>query len=341
MPSPFSAILRGVNREPGQPLNILCADTHEAYQTVLAKTGHLFFSLQQPGWKTWDTRFRPLPGNLQPISPQMFAQPDLAFDLVLSQHKFGQYQVLSQIAMQLNCPLISVEHTLPQRGLPAAQLEAMRRMCGDVNVYLSRFSVDAWKDTLDNPTNRLLEIGVDAEFFQGWKGGDGRVLTVQNQYPQRGDVLGWPIYQAATQGLPINPVGDSPGFSRPARDPDHLLSLYQNASVFLNTTTWSTCPVALLEAMSVGCPVVTTATCMLPTIIEHGVNGYISNDPQELRACLIELLSNHALAARMGQAARQTILGRFTQQRMIQEWNQLFAETVDKPASSWMGGAQP
>lgn len=338
MPSPFSSILRGVNHDPAKPLSILCGDTHEAYQTTLAKTGHLFYSLQVPGWKRWDCRFRPVPWNYQPIAPEAITLPELAFDLVLSQHKFGQYQVLSNIAAQMNCPLVSVEHTLPQRGMPESQFRQFAAMRGDVNVYLSGFSQESWRVDLADPTLRLIEIGVDADFFQGWKGGDGRILTVQNQYAQRGDVLGWPIYQAVTNGLPTNPVGDSPGFSKPARDQNQLLSIYQNASVFLNTTTWSTCPVALLEAMSVGCPVVTTATCMLPTIIQNGVNGYITSDPNEMRSRLVELITNRDLARKLGAAARQTILERFTEKRMVAQWNELFMEAVDQPAGNWIRG---
>lgn len=336
MASPFSSILRGVNRDPDKPLNILCGATHEACETALAKTGHLFYSLQYPGWKRWDSRFRPMPWNHQPISPEALYRPDMAFDLVLSQHKFGQYQVLSRLAAQMNCPLISVEHTLPQRGLTEKQFRQLLEMRGDVNVYLSRFSTEAWRQDCLDSTLRLIEIGVDADFFQGWNGGDGKILTVQNQYAQRGEVLGWSIYQAVTQGLPTNPVGDSPGFSRPAKGQDHLLALYQNASVFLNTTTWSTCPVALLEAMAVGCPVVTTATCMLPTIITDGVNGYITNDPNEMRARLVELITNPDLGRKLGEAARQTILDRFTEQRMVGRWRELFMEAVDQPAGNWI-----
>ena len=65
---------------------------------------------------------------------------------------------------------------------------------------------------------------------------------------------------------------------------NELLNIYDKASVFLNTTTVSSLPTVILEAMAMEIPVVSTATCLIPKIvIEHGVNGFVSNDIRELR----------------------------------------------------------
>ena len=80
----------------------------------------------------------------------------------------------------------------------------------------------------------------------------------------------------------------------------------------------------MLEAMSCGCAIVTTETCDIPSIIEHGVNGFMSNDETELRGYVEQLLGDKELAKTMGQAARKTIQEKFSEDRFIKEWNNIF-----------------
>ena len=72
-------------------------------------------------------------------------------------------------------------------------------------------------------------------------------------------------------------------------------------------------PVAILEAMAAGLPVVATPVGGIPEAIVSGENGRLvqPEDSQALRLALAELLDDHALRARLGAAARQTVLERF------------------------------
>src|SRR5690606_18677313 len=93
MQGPLSGILRAVNRPKDAKLNILTAPTHEAVETDLCGTGHLFFALQHPSFKKWNSAFRPVPWNYQILrgnSIEEQIKPDMKFDLVLAQNRFGQ-----------------------------------------------------------------------------------------------------------------------------------------------------------------------------------------------------------------------------------------------------------
>ena len=116
-------------------------------------------------------------------------------------------------------------------------------------------------------------------------------------------------------------VGDTPGLSKPAASIEELVATYQNSRIFLNTSTISPVPTALMEAMSCGCAVVTTATCMIPEIIENGVNGFISNDPEELKQYLVDLLNNEDLAKKIGSNARNTITEKYSTSKFVDSWN--------------------
>ena len=106
--------------------------------------------------------------------------------------------------------------------------------------------------------------------------------------------------------------------------PEGLVREYQKSLIFLNTSTISPVPTSLLEAMACGCAVVTTATCMIPEIIEDGVNGYISNDEDQLQSSIQNLLNNPGLAKELGENARQTIIEKFNEDSFVGNWNNIF-----------------
>ena len=81
--------------------------------------------------------------------------------------------------------------------------------------------------------------------------------------------------------------------------------------------------------MACGSAVVSTATCMIPEIIEHGVNGMISNDESELRSYIEQLLSDKDLREKIGKAARETILKKFTEESFLNNWNKIFAKAYE------------
>ena len=116
----------------------------------------------------------------------------------------------------------------------------------------------------------------------------------------------------------------SEGLSQPAPSIEALVDEYNSAQIFLNTSTVSPVPTSLLEAMSCGCAVVTTATCMIPEIIVNGENGFMSNDEAELRGYIDQLLADEDLRKRLGVAARETVLTNFSEQDFIKNWNDTF-----------------
>lgn len=338
MASPLSGILRRINRDKNYPLNILYSNNHEGYSATLAKTGHNFFVLQHPRFHPWNTQERPLPPNFfilngQDIPSQL--KTDIAFDLVLSQNRIDHHQIMYQIAQQLNCPLLQAEHTLPWIDWTDETTKRIGQLPCSHDIFMANFSVGAWFRDLDDPNKTVIQHGMDTDYWNGWVGGDGKVMSAVWNYPQRNPICGFDLYQEVTKGLSINPWGDSPGFSKNADNVDHLRTLYRHASVFINTTLWSTTPFGLLEAMSVGCPIVTTATTAMPEFIQDGVNGFITNDSKIMHERLKELIADPSLGKRIGDAGRETILKQFGQQRFLDEWNKIFWKVAQCPAGRW------
>lgn len=309
--------------------NILTTVTHSGYETNLAKSDAVFYSLS--GFTGinggWDYHNRPCPDNYHVLGKTESLPLWLDLDIVLAQQRWGSYQILIHVARNLNLPLIALEHTLPNPNSTQAQFEEYHAMLGDVNVFISEFSRDAWGFTPNNSI--VIRHGVDTNTFTpSDKIREPFILSVVNDWKNRDWCCGYKIWERVTQGLPVYPVGDTKGLSVPARDIDELVNFYQRARVFINTSTVSPVPSALLEAMSCGCACVSTATCMIPEFIIDGYNGFITNDEEQMREKLILLLNNPKLAEQLGNNARKTIEDEFSIERFANDWTTLFKKVL-------------
>lgn len=315
------------NEEKRDQYRILTFPTHERYETQLCKTGHEFYAFNMQGQKRWNLEQCPTPDNYH-LLPDNELASYLNFDFILSQSKFGQFQIASQIAPILNIPIISLEHTLPLYGIQKEeQIIHMQQMVGNVNVFISEFSQNAWNIGVDS---HVIHHGIDTENFTNLNlERENHILSVANDFINRDYCLNFSGWKRVTNGLKTKLVGETEGLSKAANSTEELIEEYNKCVIFFNSSTLSPIPTSLLEAMSCGCAVVSTATCMIPSIVEHGINGFISNDEAELRKYLELLLQDQDLRNTIGTNARNTIINKFSQQAFINKWNQVFDETYE------------
>ena len=302
--------------------NILTFDTHERYQSQLAKTGHNFYSFAAQGAKKWNEVFAPKPSNYYTL-PENTIYGGLDIDFILSQSKFGQFQAAQNINQVLGVPVISLEHTLPIPSWSDERLEEMRNMRGDINVTISEYSLGAWYPFKEDT---VIHHSVDTELF--WSNSEvektTEILSVVNDFANRDYCCNYEGWKRITKDLPVKLVGDCEGLSKAASSPKELVKEYQSAKIFLNTSTISPVPTALIEAMACGCAVVSTATCMIPDIINNEINGLISNNEDDLRASIIRLQKDEGLRRALGKHAQQTIKLKFSEENFLTNWNNVF-----------------
>ena len=77
---------------------------------------------------------------------------------------------------------------------------------------------------------------------------------------------------------------------------------------------------ALVEAMSCGCPVVASEAASLPEIVEHERNGLLTapNEPAAIAAALERLAGDPALWRRLSSGARARVEERFTWDKVVE-----------------------
>lgn len=187
MQSKHESILRAINNT-SRKYNILTFPTHESYQANLASMPHTFYLYQGNGIKPWTPKYRPLPKNhilLDGTDQQISI--DMKFDIVLSQNKYGQFQVAEKVCQYLNIPLVSIEHTLPFISWSQGQVQRMASMRGDINIFISRYSINQWKFDENDPSVRIVEHAVNTDVFnnENAQHNDNRILTVVNDHKNR------------------------------------------------------------------------------------------------------------------------------------------------------------
>jgi glycosyltransferase involved in cell wall biosynthesis len=101
--------------------------------------------------------------------------------------------------------------------------------------------------------------------------------------------------------------------------PQRLRAELAGAAVFVLPSYAEGMPMALLEAMSWGLPVIATPVGGVPQVVEHDINGLLvgAGDVAATAAAIARLMSAPALRESLGAAARRTIEARFSLQSAL------------------------
>jgi glycosyltransferase involved in cell wall biosynthesis len=102
----------------------------------------------------------------------------------------------------------------------------------------------------------------------------------------------------------------------------------QASDIFVLPTEDDAFPGALIEAMACRLPVITTPVGAIKTIIDTDSNGLLvqPGNFQQLYDALALLLSDSALAERLGNAGRQTVQNRYSAEIVTRQYEQLFRQ---------------
>jgi len=108
------------------------------------------------------------------------------------------------------------------------------------------------------------------------------------------------------------------------------VQLFLQSDIFLLPTYSEGLPIALLEAMAFGLPVVTTPVGAIPEVIEDGKNGFLVDpgDTKALSERIVALIENPVLWETMRKNNTQRINAEFTQEKMIEKIDRIYQESL-------------
>ena len=107
-------------------------------------------------------------------------------------------------------------------------------------------------------------------------------------------------------------------------------TLYRSASVYCLPSRNEGMPMSVLEAMSYGLATIATPVGGIPRVITDGVDGMLVpvGDSAQLAKQIDKLLENPALKARIGEAARETVIRRFGMDAFAERLAHIYTEAA-------------
>lgn len=182
----------------------------------------------------------------------------------------------------------------------------------------------------------LIRFYKDPKEFIGWEGKESRIMTVGQSMRTRGSHCNYPTFHEATQGLQADLYGPGNEGCEEARGEityDDLKMHMKNHRVFFFTGTHpASYTLGFIEAFMTGIPIVSIGhgfgnskvygqkTFEIPDIIKTGVNGFVSDNVQELRRFCETLLKDEAMARSISVSARQTAVQLFGMDTIRDQW---------------------
>ena len=103
-------------------------------------------------------------------------------------------------------------------------------------------------------------------------------------------------------------------------------NIYPGLDVLVNAAWREAFGLVVVEAMACAKVAVGTQSGGIPEIITHGVDGFLFpvRDEQKLAEILLDVVRAPEMRARIGEAARQTVVDRFTIQQQIRTQEQIY-----------------
>lgn len=124
---------------------------------------------------------------------------------------------------------------------------------------------------------------------------------------------------------------------------DQVGSLLEASRVFVLPSRWEGLPMAILEAMERGLPVLASSVGGIPEAVDDKVTGLLvtSGSVEQLAAGIRKLLEDVEMASRMGRAGRERIVGEFSAEKCGARLLDCYDAAIGHPVSeSSVAGAE-
>jgi Glycosyl transferases group 1 len=310
-------------------LKVLIWHIHGSYLNALARVDHDWFLPVKAGrpegyggrGATFD-----LPDTLREVPAEQVR--DLDLDVVVLQSPKNLREDVPELLSpeQRRLPTIYLEHNVPR-----SDAVNTRHPFADepgLLVHVTAFNRLMW-DNGHCPT-RVIEHSVALDSRIVYDGTIPRGISVVNGMQGRPRIAGYDLFLQGRSRVPLDAVGmGTEAFGGlgdvPYRDLHRLTARYR---FLFSPMRYTSLPLAVVEAMSIGIPVVALGTTALPEVIQDGVNGYVSTDLETLVDRMKALIADPDLARTLGQRARETARERFGMDRFRGDWDDALHEAI-------------
>jgi hypothetical protein len=317
---------------------LLVFNCHEPWVYQLGALGYkldIIIGLKGRYLETWDEQMRPMPPNSRLITLPEAQQSQIRYYCIIT-HNITD---LLDIKHRQEPRLMVIHSTFEGRVLEESSdvvpqdmkdtLKKYLKLIGGHAVAVSMLKGKSWGFSED-----IVPFAVNEDDYLPYSGQTSSGLRVCNFIENRKTILLWDFHEKAFEGIPVRFVGHNPNIPgvRAANSWDHLKRMLQSHRFYIHTANPELedgYNMASLEAMAAGMPILGNQHPTSP--IEHGVNGFLSNDPAELHKYANMLLEDKILASMMGQEARKTVIEHFS----ISKFKEAFLQSIETARQKW------
>jgi glycosyltransferase involved in cell wall biosynthesis len=220
--------------------------------------------------------------------------------------KYRGEQPVAERAFGVGCPIAVIPNGVPMGGVQAA--------------HAPRELLRIGTSTRLNPHKRVEDL------FEALRKIEPGILTKVELWIAGGVDGSWESYaeelRVASQGLPVRSLGNVTAIDTFLRDLDIFVMISEPAG----------CPNAILEAMSVGVPVIATDVGGAGEMVLHGECGLIvpPRSPDAMASAIAELFLSPEKRARYGASARARALSTYSVDRMADDYERLLFGSVTR-----------
>jgi len=317
---------------------LLVFNCHEAWVYQLGVLGYnldIIIGLQGRYKPTWDEQMRPAPPNSRFVTLSEALQSLSCYYCIITHNMTD----LLDVKLRPEPRLIVLHSTLEGRAMEGKSVVPLQKMKETLCEYLElvgghAVAVSMLKGKSWGFTEDIVFNSSNPDDYLPYSGQLACGLRVSNLIKTRRKYLLWDFHEMAFDAIPVRLVGhnpDMPGVEA-AKNWDHLKKMLQSHRFYIHTAD----PIvedgynmATFEAMAAGMPVLGNRHPTSP--IEHGVSGFLSDDPDKLQTYARILLDDRDLAVKMGQQARKTVLERFSTSR----FKEGFLKSIETARHKW------
>jgi hypothetical protein len=320
-------------------MRILVWHVHGSWMTALVQGRHDYLVPAVPDRgpdgrgraETWDW-----PASVVEVTPQQLRSGEHRPDVVLLQRPddAGLLQRWSGLRAGIDLPAVHVEHNTPRGDVN----DWRHPLAGQTRIpiaHVTHFNAAMW-DNGRAPVH-VIEHGV-LDHGSTWTGDQPRLSMSVNEPVRRRHVAGMDLAARVARHVPVDVYGMQvdalaelfPAFAggQHADLPQHELhARMADHRAYLHTYRWTSLGLSLLEAMTLGSPVLVLAATAAPAAVPTSA-GVVSSDIRELSAAAVRLADDREQAAAMGAAARAHAVKYFGLDRFLSDWDQLLEGVV-------------
>jgi hypothetical protein len=293
---------------------------HTGHDYELSKLPHDWFYLACT-YREWTLGQRPIPPHVEWVPHQAFVSTD-AMVLHVDHwtcHEPAKRQLFLAYKNAYSGPKIVINHGCNMvDGCTSEEMAELIQGC--FMVCNSSTAQRLWQVS----PSRYIRHGMSPEEWPTTSHARNDVLVVQSYSRSKAAYRNLDGVAAAEERVKVTWVGRDKTFD----SFDKYRHYIQNSSIFFQPSYASPNPRSRTEAMLTGLVVVTTDSHGESEYIDNGVNGFASNDLDELIDFMVYLQRNPKERREIGRRGRETAQRIFHIDNFIAQWNELLSECV-------------